>query len=192
MANENTEVLNNYTYLPVNVDGIVATIKAWVLSVDNLYELLLGVSWQRSDERRTLAAEIMSYATDSKHGRRNRKQRLPEPGDLVMVRHSAIDNQHGRKLDPKWLGPRILVRWAKGKVSAYVREVHGDPTEKRYHVNDMMTYYARQADDIVDGTIMTIGPFGTTLVYTAGRGIRVGRNGSRAVLLSTTARINSQ
>ena len=31
-------------------------------------------------------------------------------GDLVLVRDIQKDKQHGRKLDPNWLGPRLLVK----------------------------------------------------------------------------------
>ena len=38
--------LTNYTFLPVNVEGVEAIVKAWI--VDNqVYDLLLGVPWMR-------------------------------------------------------------------------------------------------------------------------------------------------
>lgn len=31
-------------------------------------------------------------------------------GDLVLVRDLQLDKAHGRKFDPKWIGPRVLVK----------------------------------------------------------------------------------
>ena len=46
LATDAIHTLTNYVYLPVNVQGIQAVVKAWV--VDNqVYDLLLGVPWIR-------------------------------------------------------------------------------------------------------------------------------------------------
>ena len=53
------------------------------------------------DEDRLLASETASYT----HGyvkARERHQRIPEPGDLVLVRNHTVYKQKGRKLDPSW------------------------------------------------------------------------------------------
>ena len=61
------------------------------------------------DKNKCLASEAAAYTSYSR-GRKLRQQRIPEPGDLVVVRNHAVDKQHGRKLEAKWLGPRMLVR----------------------------------------------------------------------------------
>ena len=46
LATDVISTLTNYAYLPVNVEGVQALVKAWV--VDNqVYDLLLGLSWMR-------------------------------------------------------------------------------------------------------------------------------------------------
>lgn len=46
LATDVISTLTNYVHLPVNVEGVRALIKAWV--VDNqVYDLLLGIPWMR-------------------------------------------------------------------------------------------------------------------------------------------------
>ncbi|KAL9000619.1 MAG: hypothetical protein Q9188_005641 [Gyalolechia gomerana] len=46
LATDAIHTLTNYCYLPVNIEGVEAIVKAWV--VDNqVYDLLLGVPWMR-------------------------------------------------------------------------------------------------------------------------------------------------
>lgn len=46
LANDTLTTLNEYVSLPVNIQGVVASIKAWLVDVD-VYDLLLGVAWMR-------------------------------------------------------------------------------------------------------------------------------------------------
>ncbi|KAM0800520.1 hypothetical protein BDR22DRAFT_821397 [Usnea florida] len=94
------------------------------------------------DENKILASEADSYSHYTQ-ARNQRKQRLPEPGDLVIVRNHAVDAQKGRKLEAKWLGPRLLVSKTKHGMSGYVRDLHGEGKPKRYHLNDMLLYHQR-------------------------------------------------
>ena len=56
-----------------------------------------------------LSSEAASWSHD--HPDRNvRKQRTPQPGDLVVVQNHAVDNQRGRYLEAKWFGPLPLTR----------------------------------------------------------------------------------
>ena len=52
------------------------------------------------DENKLLSAEIASYSHYSK-SRNLRKQRIPESGDLVIIRYYIIDSQRGKKLEAK-------------------------------------------------------------------------------------------
>ena len=139
------------------------------------------------DENKCLSSEAASY----RHGAeklRKRRQRIPKPGDLVIIRHHTIDNQKGRKLESKWLGPRLLIRFSASGLSAYVRELHGSATEKKYHINDILLYYPRQPV-VIAGTTLIQGPRGTTPVVQGGRigggGCDwTGAPGSRAVILA--------
>ena len=46
LATDKLDTLTDYTIIPVNVQGVEATVKAWVVDVD-IYDLLLGLSWMR-------------------------------------------------------------------------------------------------------------------------------------------------
>lgn len=76
------------------------------------------------DENRCLSAEASAYIHYYR-SKNERRQRLLKEGDLVVVRNHAVDSQKGRKLEGRWLGPRILVSYTASKLSAYVREVLG-------------------------------------------------------------------
>ena len=54
------------------------------------------------------------------------------------LRQLDIDAQKGRKLEAKWLGPRLLVSKTKHGMSGYVREIYREGKLKRYHLNDML------------------------------------------------------
>ena len=54
------------------------------------------------------------------------------------------DKQHGRKLDPNWLGPRLLVELTSTGVSGFVRELYGD-TLKKCYLDDLKVYCQRQS-----------------------------------------------
>ena len=72
--------------------------------------------------------------------------RKPKAGDLVLLRDLARDQQHGRKLDPRWSEPRIVDRISKNGVSAYIRALHDPPSRaKRYHIDDLRIYVPRAA-----------------------------------------------
>ena len=46
LATDKLDTLTNYAILPVNVEGVEATVKAWIVDVD-IYDMLLGLSWMR-------------------------------------------------------------------------------------------------------------------------------------------------
>ncbi len=46
LATDKLDTLTNYVLIPVNMEGVAATIKAWVVQVD-IYNLLLGLTWMR-------------------------------------------------------------------------------------------------------------------------------------------------
>ena len=88
-----------------------------------------------------------------------------------MVRDIQRDKHHGRKLDARWLGPRLLVGVSTSGVSGYVQELYDDKV-KRYHFDDLKVYCARE---------------GTNNDTTIARGAMryAGFNGQRAVDLRT-------
>lgn len=133
------------------------------------------------DENKLLSAEAASY-THYRQGKNTRKQKIPAPGDLVLVWDAALAKQHGRKLERKWMGPRMLTKLTPHGLSGYVREIHGDGREKRYHINDLILYHQRE-EVMLAGAQLTLPPQGTTPVIIGGSRITTGRVGGRALML---------
>lgn len=77
------------------------------------------------------------------------KWNTPKPGDLVMIRRHELDNQKGRKLESRWDGPKLLVRFSARGNSGFVQEVHGDGKEKRYYVDNIRVYVEREGMTIL-------------------------------------------
>lgn len=71
---------------------------------------------------------------------------LPEVGDLVMLRRSALDNQHGRKLEPRNEGPYFVKKVAQHGQSAWLYSTHDDSLIGKYHLNDIWVFCPRDSD----------------------------------------------
>jgi hypothetical protein len=55
-------------------------------------------------------------------------------GDVVLVYDSAFDNQFGRRLDPRWLGPFVIARTLSG--GAYLlNTLDGNPAFRGHPIN---------------------------------------------------------
>ncbi len=97
---------------------------------------------ERREEQRTFAVRSIS----ENHTRQEKKTRAqwtkPQVGDLVLVRDFERDKHHGRKLDARWLGPRILTEITSSGVSGFVQELYGEEV-KKYHLDDLKTYCPR-------------------------------------------------
>ncbi len=131
------------------------------------------------DEKKCLACEAAAYTHHLK-GICGRRQKIPTPGDLVLVRNHAVDSQRGRKLEAKWLGPRILVSYSASKLTGHVREIYGDGKAKKYHLNDILLYQER-GSLFVDGVRLFVKPEGTIPTVIGGKGI--GKPGRRSFTL---------
>ncbi|MCJ1346904.1 hypothetical protein MMC31_005124 [Peltigera leucophlebia] len=46
LANDSVTTLDEYVVIPINVEGVEAVIKAWLVDVE-VYDLLLGITWMR-------------------------------------------------------------------------------------------------------------------------------------------------
>jgi hypothetical protein len=128
----------------------------------------------------TREALLITIVDSYSHAKRKRQQRLPQAGDLVIIRHHAVDNQRGKKLEPRWLEPRLLVGLTPFGNSGHVQELHGDGSTKRYHLNDILLYKER-GNFQKEGITFEQGPRGTHSMIINGRGS--GNPESRAVLL---------
>ncbi len=97
------------------------------------------------EEQRTFAVRSIS----ENHTRQERKTRAewtkPRVGDWVLVRDFERDKHHRRKLEARWVGPRILTEITSSGVSGFVQELYSEGV-KKYHLDDLKTYCPR-ADD---------------------------------------------
>jgi hypothetical protein len=73
---------------------------------------------------------------------RNPQWTKPKPGDLVLVRDIQKDKQHGKKLDSRWMGPRLLTQ-LHSPVTGYVQNIYGDGKTKKYHLDHLKVYCPR-------------------------------------------------
>lgn len=88
----------------------------------------------------------------------------------MLVRNHAVDSQRGRKLEAKWLGPRILVSYSASRLSGHIREIYGDGKTKKYHLNDILLYQERSRF-FMDGVRLLVRPEGTAPTVVGGRGM---------------------
>ena len=72
LATDKLDELTDYMYVPVNVQGVEAIIKAWIVRVD-IYELLLGLSWLRRVHCKPDYGSGEIYITGDDH----RQRRIP-------------------------------------------------------------------------------------------------------------------
>lgn len=97
---------------------------------------------ERREEQRTFAIQSIS----ENHTRQEKETRAQwtksQVGDLVLVRDFERNKHHGRKLDARWLGPRILTEITSSGVSGFVQELYGEKV-KKYHLDDLKTYCPR-------------------------------------------------
>ena len=99
----------------------------------------------RRGEQRTLAVRSISENHTRQEGKTRAQWTQPQVGDLVLVRDFERDKHHGRKLDARWVGPRILTEITSSGVSGFVQELYGDEV-KKYHLDDLKTYCPRAED----------------------------------------------
>ena len=104
------------------------------------------------EEQRTLAVRSIS----ENHTRQEKKTRAqwtkPRVGDLVLVRDFERDKHHGRKLDARWIGPRMLTEITSSGVSGFVQELYGEEV-KKYHLDDLKTYCPRVENSLTTTSI---------------------------------------
>jgi len=103
--------------------------------------------WEKREEQRNRLADSIATAhvkSQQTMGKRA-SQKKPKKDDLVLVRNHVIDKQHGRKLESKWMGPRLITKMVSD-VSAEVTNVYGDGKAKKYHVNDLKVYMPRDEE----------------------------------------------
>ena len=111
--------------------------------------------WEKREELRDQVAATIAHAHAKLEKSKNAQWTTPKVGDLVFVRHHQLDQVKGRKLESRWLGPR-LVTSQLSEVSAQVTNIYGDGKTKKYHVDDLKVYVPRT--DQLDISRFPIGP----------------------------------
>ena len=96
------------------------------------------------EERGSQAISRLAQSQDKIQPVKTSGYRKPKVGDLVLLRDFQLAKDKGRKLDPRWSTPRLLVKISKSGVSAHVRQLHDPPgVTKRYHFDDLLVYLPR-------------------------------------------------
>lgn len=136
------------------------------LPIDNAFDTWIGLGWkkemtteelldlrlkqlERAPELREQAAEAMAKARldsvrylDSKEAHKVRP--ALDVGDLVLVRHSAIDKQWGTRFDVRWFGPYVVSK--RGSQGNYkLRTLDGIERENKYGAAQLRRFYPRPA-----------------------------------------------
>ncbi|KLO04806.1 hypothetical protein SCHPADRAFT_917886 [Schizopora paradoxa] len=96
---------------------------------------------------RVLAARYKSAADFEKRFAKTIKNKIYEPGALVMVRNSRIHMELNRKTKPKFLGPMVVLRRTKGG-SYLLSDLNGAISKSRYAAFRLLPYFQRSNSSI--------------------------------------------
>jgi hypothetical protein len=97
-------------------------------------------------------ARKVSAEEFSKRFQRSIRQFDFAPGDLVLVRNSAIEMDLGKKWKPRYLGPFIVIQRSDRGVYT-LAEMDGTVSRLRFSAKRVIPYKIRDLDDLPDTTL---------------------------------------
>ena len=105
------------------------------------------------EERRKLAVDEMiisqkdfekAFETKQKNG-----MMVVRKEDLALLRQFIVDKEKGRKLEPRWGGPYLVIKEGRLDVLVALKDLHFDKVKGRYSVDDVKLYVKRS--DVLPG-----------------------------------------
>ncbi|GAO52423.1 hypothetical protein G7K_6501-t1 [Saitoella complicata NRRL Y-17804] len=114
-----------------------------------------SVRLAQMDELRVHSTEeLVKYQQrQAEIGLLKRRTRPPRVADLVLRRRTDLDNQRGRKLEPRWTGPLLVVKVAHHGRSCWLHEL-GTPQGSirgRFQMNHLKVYCPREESQFAEG-----------------------------------------
>jgi hypothetical protein len=83
-----------------------------------------------------------ALALEKENRKTNKHRERFADGDSVLEREFRMTG----KMEPKWNGPRVLLRVNPGGLTAIVRRLY-DETPHRVHLDDLRLYHKRNTDE---------------------------------------------
>lgn len=106
-------------------------------------ERIIGTNWiERTEETREHARWRLLEDQDKTIAREEARGWKVEKGDLVLLRHHALDKQHGEKLRTRWLGPFRVKAETRGN-SLVLEHLEGNKVKGKYSMDSVKPYLAR-------------------------------------------------
>ncbi len=91
------------------------------------------------DKNHCLASKA-SASSHYRRGQQERIKRIPKAGNLVFVKNHVVDEQREKKLENKWLRPRLLVSLSLSEFTERVKKLYEKSGTKKYYLNNLILY----------------------------------------------------